>query len=144
MDGKRHDVTTLTQPARPASVIADDGLPLLPMRKALLLLLVAALAVIVAWIWLANRPSEIETAVLSSAEAGDFPLTMGSSYNGQIECRVADPHGFRGRDVFVCKLGLSGIDDGGLYVYAALLNGALHTHETDPNAIQSRVFDPGF
>ena len=108
------------------------------------MLLAAALTVIVAWIWLANRPSEIERAVLSAAEAGEFPLTTGYSYNGQIECRVADPHAFRGRDVFVCKLGLSGLDEGGQYVYTALLDGALHTHETDPDAIRARVLDPGF
>ena len=114
------------------------------MRKPVLVLLVATLLVIVAWIWLANRPSEIERAVISAAEAGDFPLATGYSYNGQIDCRVANPRAFRGQDVFVCKLGLSVPDDGGQYVYAALVDGELHTHETDPDAIRARVFDPGF
>jgi hypothetical protein len=33
---------------------------------------------------------------------------------------------------------------GGQYVYVALIDGALHTHATDPEAIPGRVFDPPF
>jgi hypothetical protein len=144
LEGKRHDLTTLTQRASPTSVIEDDRLPLLSMRKLLLLLFVVALTVIVAWIWLANRPSEIERAVLSTAEAGEFPLTTGYSYNGQIECRVEDIEAFHGEDLFICRLGLNGVDAGGKYVYAALVDGVLHTHQTDPAEIPARAFDPGF
>jgi hypothetical protein len=45
------------------------------VRKLALLILVAvtAASVILGWIWLVHRPSEVEKAVLLAAEAGAFP-----------------------------------------------------------------------
>ena len=115
------------------------------VRKLVALLLLATLSVTSAWIWLANRPSEIEKAVMSAAEAGAFPLATGNSYDGHIDCRVSEPNAFHQQDLFLCKLGLNGLGGlGGQYVYAAMLDGELHTHDTDPGAIPGRVFDPGF
>ena len=53
---------------------------------------------------------------------------------------------FQGHDIFLCKLGLKGrpFELGGQYVYVALIDGALHTHATDPEAIPGRLFDPPF
>ncbi len=52
---------------------------------------------------------------------------------------------FRGQDLYLCKLGFKGLDvPGGQYVYAAMVGGTLHTHQTDPAEIPGRVFDPGF
>lgn len=45
------------------------------MKKVALLLFIGALSITLVWmIWLANRPTAIERAVLSEAEAGAFPL----------------------------------------------------------------------
>ena len=122
------------------------------MRKLALLLLVAitALSVIFGWIWLVHRPSEVEKAVLSAAEAGAFPpagafLVPGSEpYDGQIECRVEEEGAFQGQDLFLCKLGVKGLDSGGEFMYAAVVGGKLHTHQTDPAEIPAEVIDPSF
>jgi hypothetical protein len=117
------------------------------VRKLALLLLVAitALSVTFAWIWLVHRPTEVEEAVLSAAEAGAFPIEGGYTYNGEVDCRVEDVEAFRGKDLYLCKLGFKGLDvPGGQYIYAAMVGGTLHTHQTDPAEIPGRVFDPGF
>jgi hypothetical protein len=115
------------------------------MRKAALLLLLTALAIATAWFWLANQPSDVENEVSAAARAGSFPSHAGYPYDGQVDCRVAEPNAFHGHDIFLCKLGLKGLEDlGGQYVYVALINGELHTHDTDPDAIPGRAFDPGF
>lgn len=122
------------------------------MRKLALLPLVAitVLSVIVGWIWLAHRPSEVEKAVLSTAEAGAFPpagafLVPGSDpYDGQIECRVEEVEAFQGQDLYLCKLGVKGLDGGGEYIYAAMVGGELHTHQTDPAEIPATAVDPSF
>jgi hypothetical protein len=106
------------------------------VKKVALLLLMGALSVTLVWmIWLANRPTAIESTVLSE---GDY------TYDGQVECRVEDVEAFHGEDLFICRLGLNGVDVGGQYVYAALVDGVLHTHQTDPADIPARAFDPGF
>jgi hypothetical protein len=112
------------------------------MRKALLVIPIA-LFVVLAWIWLAHRPSEVEKAVQSAAEAGAFPIAEGYTY-GEIECRVEEEEGFHGQDLYLCKLGVKGLDLGGQYIYAAMVAGELHTHQTDPAEIPARVFDPSF
>jgi hypothetical protein len=115
------------------------------VRKVALLLLIGALFVTFVWmIWLANRPTAIESTVLSEAETGAFPLEGDYTYDGQVECRVEDVEAFHGEDLFICRLGLNGVDAGGQYVYAALVDGVLHTHQTDPADIPARAFDPGF
>lgn len=84
------------------------------MKKVALLLVVGALSVALVWmIWLANRPTAIERAVLSEAEAGAFPLEGDYTYDGQVECRVEDVEAFQGEDLFICRLGLNGVDAGG-------------------------------
>ena len=110
-----------------------------------MLLILSALAIASIWIWLANRPSNVEEEVLSAARAGALPHTK-RSYDGQVECRVSEPNAFQGQDIFLCKLGLKGVsfELGGQHVYVALINGELHTHATDPEAIPGRVFDPAF
>jgi hypothetical protein len=115
------------------------------VRKAVLVLSIALL-VALAWIWLVNRPSEVEKAVLSAAEAGAFPIAEGDTYDGEIECRVEEVNGFQGQDLYLCKLGLKGLDFdlGGQYLYAAVVGGELHTHQTDPAEIPMRVVDPSF
>jgi hypothetical protein len=52
--------------------------------------------------------------------------------------------GFHGQDLYLCKLGVKGLDLGGHYMYAAMVAGELHTHQTDPAEIPARVFDPSF
>jgi hypothetical protein len=99
------------------------------VRKLALLLIVAitVLSVIVGWVWPAHRASEVEKAVLSTAEAGAFPpagafLVPGSDpYDGQIECRVEEVEAFQGQDLYLCKLGVKGLDGGGEYIYAAMV-----------------------
>ncbi len=118
---------------------------MIPMKKVALLLLIGALSITLVWmIWLVNRPTAIERAVLSEAEAGAFPLEGDSSYAGQVECRVEDVEAFHGHNLFIWRLGLNGVDAGGQYVYAELVDGVLHTHQTDPADIPARAFDPGF
>ncbi len=110
-----------------------------------LLVLALALVVAVGWFWLAHRPSEVEKAVLSAAEAGAFPIAGGHTYNGEVECRIEEVVGFHGQDLYLCKLGFKGLDvPGGQYIYAAMVGGKLHTHQTDPAEIPARVFDPSF
>ena len=109
-----------------------------------------ALSVILGWIWLVHRPSEVEKAVLSVAEAGAFPpagasLVPGSApYDGQIECRVEEVEAFQGQDLYLCKLGVKGLDNGAEYIYAVMVGGKLHTHQTDPASIPAKAIDPGF
>jgi len=75
-------------------------------------------------IGLANRPTAIARAVVSKAETGAFPLEDDYTYDGQVECRVEDVEAFHGEDhLFICRLGLNGVDAGGQYVYAALVDG---------------------
>jgi hypothetical protein len=125
--------------------IGRGPLPLDIVKKVALLLLIGALLVTFVWmIWLANRPTAIESTVLSEAETGAFPLEGDYTYDGQVECRVEDVEAFHGEDLFICRLGLNGVDAGGQYVYAALVDGVLHTHQTDPADIPARAFDPGF
>jgi hypothetical protein len=114
------------------------------VRKALLILPVALL--IVGWIWLVHRPSEVEKAVLSAAEAGALPIAEGHEYNGEVECQVEEEEAFHGQDLYLCKLGVKGLDFdlGGRYIYAAIVGGKLHTHQTDPAEIPGKVFDPSF
>jgi hypothetical protein len=50
----------------------------------------------------------------------------------------------QGQDLYLCKLGVKGLDLGGHYMYAAMVAGELHTHQTDPAEIPARVFDPSF
>ncbi len=117
------------------------------MRKLALLLLVAiaALSVIFGWQWIVHRPSEVEKAVLAAAEAGAFPIAGGYTYDGEVDCRVEDVEAFRGQDLYVCKLGFKGLDvPGGQYVFAAMVGGKLHTHQTDPAEIPAKVIDPSF
>jgi hypothetical protein len=115
------------------------------VKKVALMLLIVALSVtLVGMIWLVGRPTAIEKAVLSEAEAGVFPLEWDLTYDGQVECRVEDVNAFHGEDLFLCRLGLNGVDAGGQYVYAALVDGVLHTHQTDPTDIPARALDPGF
>jgi len=122
------------------------------VRKLALLLLIAitVLSVIVGWIWLVHRPSEVEKAVLSAAEAGAFPpphafLVAGSNpYNGQIECRVEEEEALQGQDLYLCKLGVKGLNNGAEYIYAVMVGGKLHTHQTDPPEIPAKVIDPSF
>ena len=109
-----------------------------------MLLIVALSVTLVGMIWLVGRPTSIEKAVLSEAEAGVFPLEGDFTYDGQVECRVEDVNVFHGEDLFLCRLGLNGVDAGGQYVYAALVDGVLHTHQTDPTDIPARALDPGF
>jgi hypothetical protein len=115
------------------------------MKKGAVLLVLSALVLASAWIWLSHRPSDIEQEVLSAARAGSFPQTK-RSYDGQVDCRVSEPKALQGQDIFLCKLGLKGVpfELGGQYVYVALINGELHTHATDSEAIPGRVFDPPF
>ena len=114
-------------------------------RAALRLLLLTGLALAGAFVWLADRPSDVEKEVLFAARAGSFPLVTGYSYDGRVDCRVSEPDAFQGHDIFLCKLGLKDLEGlGGQYVSVALINGQLHTHDTDPEAIPGRVFDPGF
>jgi hypothetical protein len=114
------------------------------MRKVLLILPVALF--VVGWIWLVHRPSEVERAVGSAAEAGAFPIAGGHTYNGQVECRVEETGAVHGQDLYLCKLGLEGLGDvpGGQYLYAAIVDGSLLTHRTNPGLIPGRVFDPPF
>jgi hypothetical protein len=122
------------------------------VRKLGLLLLIAitVLSVVVGGIWLVHRPSEVEKAVLSAAEDGAFPpphsvLVPGSNpYDGQIECRVEEEEAFQGQDLYLCKLGVKGLDNGAEYIYAVMIGGKLHTHQTDPAEIPAKVFDPSF
>ena len=117
------------------------------MRKLALLLLVAiaALSVIFGWKWIVHRPSEVEKAVLAAAEAGAFPIAGGYTYDGEVDCRVEDVEAFRGQDLYVCKLGFKGLDvPGGQYIFAAMVGGKLHTHQTDPAEIPAKVIDPSF
>ena len=122
------------------------------MRKLALLLLIAitVLSVIAGGIWLVHRPSEVEKAVLSAAEADAFPpphafLVPGSNpYDGQIECRVEEVEAVQGRDLYLCKLGVKGLNGGGEYIYAAMVGGKLHTYQTDPAEIPAKAFDPNF
>ena len=122
------------------------------MRKLALLLLIAitVLSVIAGGIWLVHRPSEVEKAVLSAAEADAFPpphafLVPGSNpYDGQIECRVEEVEAVQGRDLYLCKLGVKGLNGGGEYIYAAMVGGKLHTYQTDPAEIPAKVIDPSF
>jgi hypothetical protein len=105
-----------------------------------------SLSVTLVWvIWLANRPTAIERAVLSEAEAGAFPLEGDFTYDGQVECRVEGAEAFHGQGLFICRLGLNGVNAGGQYVYAALVDGVLHTPtRRNPTDIPARAFDPGF
>ena len=122
------------------------------VRKLALLLLIAitVLSVIVGGIWLVHRPSEVEKAVLSAAEAGAFPppnaflVPRSNPYDGQIECRVEVEEAFQGQDLYLCKLGVKGLDNGAEYIYAVMVGGKLHTHQTDPAEIPAKVFDPSF
>jgi hypothetical protein len=115
------------------------------MRKALLIVPLA-LFVIIGWIWLVHRPNEVEGAVRSAAEAGAFPIGGGYTYNGEVECRVEEEGTVRGQDLYLCKLGLEGLDDvpGGQYLYAAVVDGSLYTHKTNPHLIPGQVVDPNF
>jgi hypothetical protein len=71
--------------------------------------------------------------------------TPGSApYNGQIECRVEEEEAFQGQDLYLCKLGVKGLDNGAEYIYAVMVGGKLHTHQTDPAEIPAKVFDPSF
>ncbi len=101
---------------------------------------------VVGWIWLVHRPSEVERAVRSAAEAGAFPIGGGYTHNGEVECRVEEEGTVHGQDLYLCKLGLEGLDDvpGGQYIYAAVVDGSLYTHKTNPNLIPGRVLDPNF
>jgi hypothetical protein len=117
------------------------------VRKALLLLLAIAIALfVVGWIWLVHRPSEVERAVRSAAEAGAFPIGGGYMYNGEVECRVEEVGAVHGQDLYLCKLGLEGLDEvpGGQYIYAAIVDGRLYTHRSNPILIPEQVFDPNF
>ena len=113
-------------------------------------MVIVALFVVLAWMWLVQRPSEVEKAVLSAAEAGAFPpphafLVPGSNpYDGQIECRVEEEEAFQGQDLSLCKLGVKGLDNGAEYIYAVMVGGKLHTHQTDPAEIPAKVMDPSF
>ena len=110
-----------------------------PVRKALLVFPLA-LIVAVGWIRLVHRPSEVEDAVLSAAEAGAFRIAGGYTYNGEVECRVDEVEGFHGQDLYLCKLGFRGLDvPGGQYIYAAMVDGELHTRQTDPAEIPTRT-----
>jgi|SRR5215211_7969450 len=122
-----------------------EGSTVGPVKKALLVLPVA-LFVFLAWIWLVHRPSEVESAALSAAEAGALPNAERNEYSGEVECRVEEEGAFRGQDIYLCKLGVKGLDFdlGGRYIYAAMVGGTLHTHQTDPAEIPGRVFDPPF
>ena len=117
------------------------------VRKLALPLLIAitVLSIIVGWIWLVHRPSEVEKAVQAAAEAGAFPPAVGYMYSGDVDCRVEEVEAFLGHDLYLCKLGFKGLDvPGGQYIYAAIVDGKLHTHQTDPAEIPGRVFDPAF
>jgi hypothetical protein len=94
---------------------------------------------------LAGQPPDCNRkhCVVGSGD-GRFPLEGDYTYDGQVECRVEDVEAFHGEDLFICRLGLNGVDAGGQYVYAALVDGVLHTHQTDPADIPARAFDPGF
>src|SRR5262245_25267584 len=101
-----------------------------------LLILLLAVFVTAGWIWLVHRPSGIEKAVQSASAAGFIPNARSYAYNGEVECRVEQAEGFLGQDLYVCKLGLEGFDaQGGQYVYAAMVDGSLYTHKTNPNLI---------
>ena len=83
--------------------------------------------------------------MLSAAEAGAFPIAGDYTYKGEVECRVEEVEGFHGQDLYLCKLGFKGLDvPGGQYIYAAVVGGKLHTHQSDPAEIPARVFDPSF
>lgn len=85
---------------------------------------IVAVFVVLAWIWLVHRPSEVEKSELSAAEAGAFPIAGGYTYNGEVDCRVEEVEAFHGQDLYVCKLGFKGPDvPGGQYIYAALVDG---------------------
>lgn len=118
------------------------------MKKALLIVPLVALValLVVGWIWLAQRPIEVERAVRSAAQAGMFPIGGGYTYNGEVECRVEEEGTIHGEDLYLCKLGLEGLDDvpGGQYIYAAVVDGSLYTHKTNPVLIPGQILDPNF
>jgi D-alanyl-D-alanine dipeptidase len=107
----------------------------------------AVLAALGGLIWWAQRPTSVERAVWDAAQDGAFPFTdpaAASRYAGTVDCQIYDQAAFEGHDLYICKLGLEGVENGGQYVLAALVDGELHTHDTDPALIPGRVFDPGF
>lgn len=72
-------------------------------------------------------------------------LPVSTIYNGEVDRRVEEVGAVHRQDLYVCKLGLEDLDaPGGQYVYAAMVDGSLYTHATNPNLISARVLDPSF
>jgi hypothetical protein len=82
-----------------------------------------------------GRPTDIETAMLSAARQGAFPLARAvhGTYTGDVECRVDTPHAFEGADIYLCALSLT--DGGRQWEWGAMQDGNLHTHLTNPDRI---------
>jgi len=107
----------------------------------------ALLAALGGLIWWIHRPTSIEAAVWDAAQEGAFPFTgpaAALSYTGAVDCQIYDQAAFQGHDLYICKLGLEGVENGGQYVFAALVDGELHTHDSDPVLIPGRILDPNF
>ena len=113
------------------------------VRKALLVLIVT-LFVALAWMWLVHRPSEVDKAVQSAAEAGAFPIAGGYKYSGEVDCQSKR---WRPSTDRIC---MSASWDSSVVMFRAGSTSTrpsernLHTHQTDPAEIPGRVFDPGF
>ena len=87
----------------------------------------------------------IEAGMLHAARAGWFqPPPTGHRYVRPVECRIDTPHGFRGTDIYLCKIAISDLKLAYLWEWGAWQDNSLHLHSTDPQQIPTitGAFDP--
>jgi hypothetical protein len=89
--------------------------------------------------YISKTPSAeaVGAGMLALAQADRFQRApAGTTYDGPVDCRVDDPHGFDGHPVYLCAIALVGQEPTGhLWEWGTLVEGTLHTHRTDPTEI---------
>jgi hypothetical protein len=90
--------------------------------------------------YMSKTPSAdaVGAAMLALAQAGRFQHPPdGMRYAAPVDCRVDDPHGLDGAPVYLCAISMVGQGPAGghLWEWGALVDGALHTHRSDPAQI---------
>jgi hypothetical protein len=74
--------------------------------------------------------------MLNDARAGDFRAPpAGHHYQSPVDCHIDRKRQFRGADLYLCQIAISGLPSAHLREWGAWVNGSLHTHATDPRAI---------
>jgi hypothetical protein len=104
------------------------------MEVVVTFVLVVALGAVTGASWWTHRGNGIESAVLTSARTGGFGRPVpDSTFSGPVRCDVLRPGGFEGADVYLCTI----YETHGWRqpVLAAMVDGHLHTHKTDPKLI---------